>query len=143
MVYLKVMQGDTLVTTEAHEVPVWINFQKKNNIMLRCSKPKAQGILSLNGNEIYQLSDEENLTPKPEKTAVIITFAEYEELNITVDEDLDSDVPADNPEGDDHIMTAAEMRAAISSLTEAVTDLQARNVFLEDCLLEMSEEVYA
>ena len=143
MVYLKVMQGDTLVTTEAHENPVWINFQKKNNIMLRCSKPKAQGILSLNGNEIYQLSDKENLMPKTEKTAVIITLAEYEEINITVDEDLDVDIPTENPEGETHIMTAAEMRAAISSLTEAVTDLQARNVFLEDCLLEMSEEVYA
>ena len=143
MVYIKVVQGDAFVTTEAHENPVWINFQKKNNIMLRCSQPKAQGILSLNGNEIYQLSDKENLMPKPEKTAVIITLAEYEEINITVDEDLDVDIPAENPEGEKHIMTAAEMRAAISSLTEAVTDLQARNVFLEDCLLEMSEEVYA
>ena len=143
MRYFKIVQDETVITAEAHENPVFVKYQPKNGIKVRCSEIHAQGIISLNEEEVYQLPDK-TVLQGAEKTAIEIAMTEYEEIIAGLpDEDLDVDVPDDNPAGEDHVMTAAEMRAAILMLTESVTELQERNSFLEDCLLEMSEEVYA
>jgi hypothetical protein len=55
------------------------------------------------------------------------------------DEDMEQDEPEPGTEG----MTRAEMTVAIKNLQEQNGKLQEQNTMLEECLLEMSELVYA
>lgn len=142
MLYFKILKGDTVVTAEAHEKPVYICKQIQNNILVRCSEPHAQGILSLDGSTVYQLDGKTPLDLDHDLIAYETVMTEYEAIINSCEENLDDDIPEDNPQGEDHIMTAAEMRAAIVELTEKVQELSERNEFFEDCLIEMSEVVY-
>lgn len=136
MLYIKVVQGDSVIKVEAHEDPVYV-CRNKNNLIVRCSEPYAQGILSFDGSDVYQLVGKDSLNLESEYyTAHIIYQPEYEEIiSGSVDEeDTTPEVPEDTTE--DEIMTRAELTAAVAELNE-------RNAMLEECLLEMSEIIYA
>lgn len=133
MKYIKVLNaaGD-LVSVEALEDPVFVWIQPRNGKMARCyNESNAQGIVSIDGSAIYQIKDKP-LLPDTERTAVIITQAEYDELS--------QDYPEPNPQPDDPgediaPLTVGEMRAKIEEQEETIT-------MLTECLLEMSEIVY-
>lgn len=137
MIYIKVMQGDATVTAEAHDSPVYV-CRQKNGIIKRCSEQKAQGILSLDGSAIYQLDGKDSLDLDDVCTAYQIYMTVYEEIIAGTSgkdtEDTDPEVPADTTE--EEILTRAE-------LTARVKDLEENNAMLMECLLEMSEAVYA
>lgn len=137
MVYIKVMQGDTIITAEAHDSPVYVHRQK-NNLVVRCSEQNAQGILSLDRSAIYQLDAKETLGVDTDGIAYFIYQTDYEAiiagLEDTDKEDTDPEVPEDNPDAE--ILTRAE-------LTAKVKELEENNTMLMECLLEMSEAVYA
>ncbi len=134
MRYFKIMNGATLITAEAHESPAWVKLQTKNNIKIRCPERDAQGIISLNGQEIYQLPDKTALAGV-EKTAVEIVMTEYEEIINNYDPEDDTPVIPDEPD-QDVPMTRAELTAKVAELEEL-------NAMLTECVLEMSEIVYA
>lgn len=119
MVYIKVMQGDTVVTAEAHETPVYV-CRQKNGIIKRCSEQSAQGILSLDGSTIYQLDGKESLNLDNGYTADYTYMTVYEEIiaGITEEdtEDTNPDVPEDTPE--EEILTRAELTAKVKALEE-------------------------
>lgn len=71
-------------------------------------------------------------------TAVFITDAEYDEIVLVLDPPDPEDEDPEIPDGTDEeeVLTRAE-------LTELVRQLEQRNDFLEECLMEMSEIVYA
>lgn len=132
MRYFKVLLDETVLTAEAHDPPAFVKLQTKNNIKVRCSEHYAQGIISLDGSEVYQLPGKAAL-PDVEKIAVEITMTEYEEI---ISEDPEDEAPV-IPEGEtEEPLTRAELTAKVKALED-------RNEFLEDCLLEMSEVVYA
>ena len=132
MRYFKIIRDETILTAEAHDPPAFVKLQAKNNIKVRCSEHYAQGIISLNGQEVYQLPGKAAL-PGVDKTAVEITMTEYDEIISGYDPEDDTPViPDDDPE---EPLTRAELTAKVRQLEE-------RNEFLEDCLLEMSEIVY-
>lgn len=132
MKYIKVLNeyGD-LVSVEALEDPVFVMIQLRNGKMVRCSERHAQGVLDATGGVIYQLEGKEPL-PDTERTAVIITQAEYDELS----EDYPEPNPQpDDPEEDVTPLTVGQMRAKIAEQEETIS-------MLTECLLEMSEIVY-
>ena len=133
MRYFKIMQGNTVLTAEAHESPAFVKLQSKNNIKVRCSEHYAQGIISLNEDEVYQLPGKDAIAGI-DKTAVEITMTEYDEIISGYDpEDESPEIPEEDPV---QPLTRAELTAKVKALEK-------RNEFLEDCLLEMSEIVYA
>lgn len=119
MVYIKVMQGDTVVTAEAHETPVYV-CRQKNGIIKRCTEQSAQGILSLDGSTIYQLEGKDSLNLDNGYTADFTYMTVYEEIiaGITEEdtEDINPDVPEDTPE--EEILTRAELTAKVKALEE-------------------------
>lgn len=122
MVYIKVMQGDTVITAEAHEAPVYV-CKQKNGIIKRCSEQSAQGILSLDGSTIYQLDGKESLNLDNGYTADFTYMTVYEEIiaGITEEdtEDTNPDVPEDTPE--EEILTRAELTAKVKALEEELS----------------------
>lgn len=119
MVYIKVMQGDTVITAEAHENPVYV-CKQKNGIIKRCTELQAQGILSLDGSTIYQLDGKDSLNLDNEYTAEFTYMTVYEEIiaGITEEdtEDTNPDVPEDTSE--EEILTRAELTAKVKALEE-------------------------
>lgn len=122
MVYIKVMQGDTVVTAEAHENPVYV-CRQKNGIIKRCTEQSAQGILSLDGSTIYQLEGKDSLNLDNGYTADFTYMTVYEEIiaGITEEdtEDTNPDVPEDTPE--EEILTRAELTAKVKALEEELS----------------------
>lgn len=119
MVYIKVMQGDTVFTAEAHENPVYV-CRQKNGIIKRCTEQSAQGILSLDGSTIYQLEGKDSLNLDNGYTADFTYMTVYEEIiaGITEEdtEDINPDVPENTPE--EEILTRAELTAKVKALEE-------------------------
>lgn len=122
MVYIKVMQGDTVITAEAHETPVYV-CKQKNGIIKRCSEQSAQGILSLDGSTIYQLDGKDSLNLDNGYTAEFTYMTVYEEIiaGITEEdtEDTDPVVPDDTTE--EEILTRAELTAKVKALEEELS----------------------
>lgn len=122
MVYIKVMQGDTVITAESHEAPVYV-CKQKNGIIKRCSEQSAQGILSLDGSTIYQLDGKESLNLDNGYTAEFTYMTVYEEIIAGISEkdteDTNPDVPEDTPE--EEILTRAELTAKVKALEEELS----------------------
>lgn len=131
MLYIKILSGGEIVGAEAHDTPAYVKYQTRNHVIVRCSEQDAQGILSKDGAEIYQLVEGATL-PGEYKTAVPISMMEYDELGY---EDSEDTAPV-MPDGDTPVMTRAELTAKVQELEET-------NAMLMECLLEMSEAVYA
>ena len=135
MIYVKIMSGGEIVGAEAIDNPAYVKYQTRNKVIVRCSEFDAQGILSKDGSEIYQLQEKEAL-PGEYRTSVPISMAEFDELGYADNdtEDTDPVVPGDTDEAE--ILTRAELTAKVKELEET-------NTMLMECLLEMSEAVYA
>lgn len=139
MVYLKIFGKDgSVISAEEHRDPVYICYQPVNKIAVRCSKTKAQGILSADTSQIYQFTGSKKM-PGDYLETEEISAADYEELLGEL-EIPEAPAPSEDESGENDspggaVMTAEEMRAAIIELKEQVD-------FLGDCLVEMSEVVY-
>lgn len=128
MLCVKVMSGDTMIGLEAIDSPVYVMLQK-NQVIVRCLEPMAQGIVSLDGSEIYQLDGKSSLGDGY-SLAVPITLAEYDELaanheDDTDPEDKDPEVPEGTDEGD--VLTRAQLTAKVAALEE---ELHAAKILL-------------
>lgn len=83
MVYFKILSADGAVkSVEALADPVYVCWQTRNGILIRCSRQDAQGVMSGDGNTIYQLQGKQLSGVESDEllSAVSITLAEYEEL---------------------------------------------------------------
>ena len=123
MVYIKVMQGEEIITAEAHDSPVYVRRQAKNNILVRCSEQTAQGILSLDGSTVYQLDGKASLGLEDGCTAYYIYLTDYEEIIAGLDDagnTDEEDTTPEVPEGttEEQILTRAELTAKVAELEE-------------------------
>lgn len=133
MIYLKVLDADgKFASVEAIETPVYVKYQSRNGLLLQCPALHSQGILSADGGTAYMLEGKGTI-PGLTHTASIIGLAEYEQLKDTDPEDDDPD-PPDDP--DTEVLTRAQLTAKVAELEET-------NAMLMECVLEMSEAVYA
>ena len=119
MLCVKIMSGETMIGLEAIDSPVYVMLQK-NNVVVRCLEPMAQGIVSLDGSEIYQLDGKTSLGDGY-SLAVPITLAEYDELAANYErdedpEDTNPEVPDGTVEGD--VLTRAQLTAKVVELEE-------------------------
>lgn len=161
MNYYKVISDGVVIDANF----MFLKWQKKNRVLLGCDISEANFIQSSDQKEVWRA---EWLNPVPEGAgeyetvnAVEITEAEYTELrqqldlgNVVEQPELPDETVPDE-EGPDNtgsgetdgagetVMTAEEMRRKIVSLEEQLAEQQAHNEFLEECLLEVSEVVYA
>lgn len=134
MIYLKILDADGhFSAVEKIETPVYVRYQSKHSLLLQCPVLHAQGILSADHSVAYQLEGKEPI-PGLTHTAVVIDAAEYAQLE-TADPEDDAPVIPDTGETAE-VLTRAE-------LTAKVTELEETNAMLLECLLEMSEAVYA
>lgn len=121
MLYIKILDTDgNAASIEALENPVYVYTQPKNGLVVRCSSVRAQGVLDKTGSVIYQLQGKETID-RAVATAVIITTAEYYELEATLGteedpEDTNPEIPEDTTE--EEVLTRAELTAKVSELEE-------------------------
>lgn len=123
MVYFKILSADgTVKSVEALADPVYVCWQTRNGILIRCSRQDAQGVMSGDGNTIYQLQGKQLSGVESDEllSAVSITLAEYEELAAqvgTTDPDDDTPVnPPDDPETE--ILTRAQLTEKVLALED-------------------------
>ena len=91
----------TVKSVEALADPVYVCWQTRNGILIRCDKRDAQGVMSGDGNTIYQLQGKQLSGVESDEllSAVSITLAEYEELAAQVGTtDPDDDTPVNPPD---------------------------------------------
>ena len=120
-IYIKIVDDTgAAVAVEELNPPVYVYKQPKNDKIVRCVEPLAQGVLDAKGSNIYQLYGKEPIVGAI-ATAVEITTAEYDELLLSLgtseDED-EEDTEPETPEGGDagEVMTRAELTAAVNQL---------------------------
>ena len=123
MVYFKILSADGAVkNVEALADPVYVCWQTRNGILIRSDKRDAQGVMSGDGNTIYQLQGKQLSGIESDEllSAVSITLAEYEELAAqigTTDPDDDTPVnPPDDPETE--ILTRAQLTEKVLALED-------------------------
>lgn len=123
MIYIKVSENDVVIAAEAHENPVYVRHQP-NGVNVRCHEVKAEGILSVDGSEIYQIVGKPAMEGAT-KMAEVITTDEY--LNLVVelennipDNDDEEDINPEVPDGgtEEQILTRAELTAKVAELEE-------------------------
>ena len=134
MLYIKVLHNGTIIGAEAHEDPVYVNHPYYRETPVRCEKNEAQGVVSLDQSQIYHLLNRSSM-PGEHLEAEVISKEEYEYIIERLGPDDDPE-PEPAPDEQDDYMTIPQMR-------ERILALETENEFLTDCLLEMSEVVYA
>lgn len=114
--------------------PIFVRWQPGSGRLVRCKQKDSEGIVGLDGNTIYVNS---GTMPHgiPEKYFIEITQEEYEHIK-REEPDPENDDPVVPPDVEEPPMTRAE-------LTEKVAELESTNAMLMECLMEMSEIVYA
>lgn len=135
MDYYKIFGKDgSVIAAEAMEEPAFIMYQESNGTYLRCSRVKAQGILSADGSQIYQLKGYKAM-PDEHLIAESITQTEYEilveELDIDDDDDTEPEPSPDDEDPGSDVMTAQQMREKIIALEEGYTKLLQENAELK------------
>jgi len=123
MVYFKILSADgTVKSVEALADPVYVCWQTRNGILIRCDKRDAHGVMSGDGNTIYQLQGKQLSGVESDEllSAVSITLAEYEELAAQVGTtDPDDDTPVNPPDDPGtEILTRAQLTEKVLALED-------------------------
>ena len=117
--------------TEIH----YVRWQAAHQIFLSCDATWADGILTSDGAYVYLIEGADTIQDLPYATFSEITEEQYNEIM----EELDRGDPIDDdtePSGESEPVVKHE-------LVERLESLEQQNEMLLECLLEMSEIVYA
>lgn len=142
MTYIKIKSADAEQDRcIAILTPMFVKYQDRNGILVKCSKDDAQGIISPeDNNTVYYLQgrDATGFNVDNLITASLSNLSEYEAyISQQTDKDIEDEFPQisdDTPE--ETVLTRAE-------LTRRITELEEQNEFLQNCILEMSEIIYS
>lgn len=132
----------------------YVRWQEANNLMIMCSEEMANGILSSDNSVIWHI---EGLSEFPEglcQTAIIEEIEEDEYLRwkerleaaSTETEEPTEESPAEDETTEESASKdylSIQDMLTIQELTDKVAKLEKENELLSECLLEMSEKVYA
>lgn len=147
MKFYKIKQDNKIIDALAD--PQFVVFQAGNRTVIIGEEHDAFGVLSYDSSVIYAVQG-----MKPAPTGDEFNYAtvqmepigadEYEQLRKELDEGTEPAEPDIEPpdEHGEETMTLPEMRIAITALQEENTKLAEQNLFLQDCLMEMANEVY-
>lgn len=162
MTYYKIISDSQIIDANS----VFLKWQSKHDVLLVCDISEAQFIQSSDGETVWRaewlnrLPDEfEKSRYYPVESVDAAEIAEDEYTTLKEQLDIDGSVSADTSEEDsadssedstddteattEEVMSAAAMRLKIKALESTVADLTEQNDMLTECLLEMSEVVYA
>lgn len=143
--FYKIVLGTTIV--DAQQTLRYVMWQEANQLLLSCDVGTANGILSSDDSVVWHL---DGLPAFPEGSqyetvkAVEIDEAEYNELKEKLGQGSVDDTGGES--GGETVLdgkASTELLLKVQSLTEEVNTLKSNNEMLSDCLLEMSEIVYA
>lgn len=143
------------VTSEGFVIDVlerlnYVRFTDRGTVLWK-EKNHAGGVISSDGSTVWhipELGELPDFMRDDYKSAALveITEEEYLELQKQLEVEHPVDIVPEQEEIEEEkpepVMSATEMRVLITHLQEEVERLKENNTFLEDCLLEMSEEVY-
>lgn len=132
----------------------YVYWQEANKLMIMCSEEMANGILSSDGSVIWHV---EGFPEFPEglcQTVIVEEIEEDEYLRwkerletvATVTEETTEESPAEDEsteESKSKDYLSIQDMLTIQELTDKVAKLEKENELLSECLLEMSEKVYA
>lgn len=147
MKFYKIKQDNTIIDALAD--PMFVVYQAGNRTVIIGDECDAFGVLSYDSSVIYAVQG-----MKPAPTGEEFNYAtvqmepigadEYEQLREELDAGTEPVDPDDEPpeEQGEETMTLPEMRIAITALQEENAKLAEQNLFLQDCLMEMANEVY-
>ena len=148
MKFYKIKQDNTIIDALAD--PVFVVYQAGNRTVIIGDECDAFGVLSYDSSVIYAVQG-----MKPAPTSEEFNYAtvqmepigadEYEQLREELDAGTEPTEPDDetpDDPGGDTAMGLPEMRLAIIALQEQNAMLNEQNIFLQDCLMEMANEVY-
>lgn len=147
MKFYKIKQDNTIIDALAD--PMFVVYQAGNRTVIIGDECDAFGVLSYDSSVIYAVQG-----MKPAPTGEEFNYAtvqmepigadEYEQLREELDAGTEPVDPDDEPpeEQGEETMTLPEMRIAITALQEENARLAEQNLFLQDCLMEMANEVY-
>lgn len=147
MKFYKIKQDNTIIDALAD--PVFVVYQAGNRTVIIGDECDAFGALSYDSSVIYAVQG-----MKPAPTGEEFNYAtvqmepigadEYEQLREELDAGTEPVEPDDEPpeEQGEETMTLPEMRIAITALQGENARLAEQNLFLQDCLMEMANEVY-
>lgn len=144
MPYFKVKQNNTVIDVLAD--PNYIVYQQGNDLCVIGKQTEAFGVLSSDASVIYAV---EGLRIAPNKGYDVVSLeqidkTEYDELKALLDENksvVDDDQQQDNQQ--EEVMSMSELRQTVLTLKAQNEELAARNELLTECVLELSEIVYA
>jgi hypothetical protein len=124
LLYLKLQSTDnTIVAVEEITDPAYVCYQARNGIIIRCTEKEAQGIMSANGQTIYQLADKARLQGIEETLldAFLIDEFEYETLKNKIEMPPEETTDTDGNNADsDTVLTMGELVTSINQLREAI-----------------------
>lgn len=151
MVYYKIIsETGSVIGAESIDDPVYVRRQAENGTVVRCSKVKAQGVVSKDGSQTYQLL---GAPPLPDHYLVAdeITQAEYDYLieQLDIDDDTEPEPSPDDEGSGSDVMTPQQMRERIialeadrAELRKELSEKDTRLGYLEDAMLEVGGILY-
>lgn len=127
MTYFKILsETGEVVGYEAIEDPVYVRWQERPPMLIRCSERQAEGLISDADNDtIYQLAGKHlNGVESELLSAVVISEAEYDEYMATQGggepepdpEDDNPEIPADDPDAE--VLTRAQLTERLHALED-------------------------
>lgn len=144
--FYEIRDGESTIDVIANSEDRFVSEVEKIGVLRGAKFEDAQGVISSDGQWLWQIAGRKKLPLdyKEIELREILTEKEYNEIK----EKLNTggsivDPEPENPENPGEIMGPIEMRLKINELSANVDELQTRNEFLEECLMEMSEIIYA
>lgn len=147
MNYYKVISGSDVI--DVVDDLVTVKYSSTSKCVVRCKEQEdPNGIISSDGQYIWHVEGWNEFDDGIERDTVKlfeIMESEYETLKEQLSETGKVPEPEkpESPEEAETVMTPVEMRVKIKELTATIDNLTTRNEFLEECLMEISEVVYA
>ena len=132
--YYKII-SDGLIVDACSELN-YVRWQERNRLFLSCEQAGADGFVSSDGSQIYLLENTADIEDLPHATFTEITLEEYTEIRNELIDGGAIDTDTTDPEEE------ARQEFNRSEILKRMEELEAQNMILIECIMEMSEVVY-
>ena len=132
--YYKII-SDGLIVDACSELN-YVRWQERNRLFLSCEQAGADGFVSSDGSQIYLLENTADIEDLPHATFTEITLEEYTEIRNELIDGGAIDADTTDPEEE------ARQEFNRSEILKRMEELEAQNMILIECIMEMSEVVY-
>ena len=132
--YYKIISEGLIV--DACDELNYVRWQERNRLFLSCEQAGADGFISSDGSQIYLLAGAGDIEDLPHATFTEITLEEYKEIRKELIDGGAIDADGSDPE------EQAREEFNRAELLKRLDEVEAQNMMLIECIMEMSEVVY-